>query len=230
MATELRSPLTARQQSILDFIKASIRERGYPPSLREIGMHMGIKSTNGVNDHLTALERKGYLRRDSMKSRALQPTESDGSGFVANALIANDDGDTVRSIPLLGRVSAGTLSQAEPSANPQEFKIDASLLCAPQSADLFALKVQGTSMVDVGIYEDDFVFVRRTDSARHGDIIVAQYNGDATVKRYIPEGNRIRLRPENKQLKDIVLTAEDLEHGDFKILGIVEGLFRRHVH
>ncbi len=228
-------PLTERQKMILDFIKQSIRERGYPPSLREIGSHMGIKSTNGVNDHLTALERKGYLRRDSMKSRALQPTEMIERGATARAEAvsvaletesqpANEDA-TVR-VEVKGTVAAGGLNELYESSRGS-YSVDRAMLGTPASAEVFALEVQGDSMVDAGIHEGDTVFVRRTTDARKGDIVVARVNGTGTLKRYYPEKDQVRLQPENKKYSPIIVPRARMEQSEFAIVGVVTGLFRK---
>jgi repressor LexA len=228
-------PLTERQKMILDFIKQSIRERGYPPSLREIGSHMGIKSTNGVNDHLTALERKGYLRRDSMKSRALQPTEMIERASTARAEAvsaaletesqpANEDA-TVR-VEVKGTVAAGGLNELYESSRGS-YSVDRAMLGTPASAEVFALEVQGDSMVDAGIHEGDTVFVRRTTDARKGDIVVARVNGTGTLKRYYPEKDQVRLQPENKKYSPIIVPRARMEQSEFAIVGVVTGLFRK---
>ena len=227
-------PLTERQRMILDFIKQSIRERGYPPSLREIGSHMGIKSTNGVNDHLTALERKGYLRRDSMKSRALQPTEmidrpasarsEPAVALDSESAPANEDG-TVR-IEVKGTVAAGGLNELYESSRGS-ITVDRAMLGTPPSAEFFALEVQGDSMIDAGIHEGDTVFVRRASDARKGDIVVARVNGTGTLKRYFPEKDQVRLQPENKKYSPIIVPKARMEQSEFAILGVVTGLFRK---
>jgi|LNFM01.1.fsa_nt_gb repressor LexA len=225
-------PLTERQKIVLDFIKQSIRERGYPPSLREIGAHMGIKSTNGVNDHLTALERKGYLRRDSMKSRALQPTEphdrvaahSEPVAVESDSKPANEDG-TLR-VEVKGTVAAGGLNDLYESSRGS-FAIDRALLGTPTAAEVFALEVQGDSMIDAGIHEGDTVFVRRASDAKKGDIVVARVNGTGTLKRYFPEKDQVRLQPENKKYSPIIVPRARMEHSEFAIVGVVTGLFRK---
>ena len=225
-------PLTERQKMILDFIKQSIRERGYPPSLREIGTHMNIKSTNGVNDHLTALERKGYLRRDSMKSRALQPTEMIERGSAAGDSIAVDrerepanENATVR-VEVKGTVAAGGLNELF-EGNHGSYAIDRAMLGTPASAEVFALEVQGDSMIEAGIHEGDTVFVRRTSDARKGDIVVARVNGTGTLKRFFPEKDQVRLQPENKKYSPIIVPKARMEQSEFAIVGVVTGLFRK---
>jgi repressor LexA len=196
-------PLTDRQDLILQFIRHSIRERGYPPTLREIGAQMGIRSTNGVSDHLRALERKGYLRREDMKSRALRPVEDDTQGghHAANDSGSDDGGDTV-SVPVLGRVAAGPLSLTSDSCDSR-IAVDRSVLRG--AVDVFGLKVKGDSMIDAGILDGDTIFVRRTQSA---------------------EKDHVRLQPENKRLAPILVRRGDAAGGGFEILGVVVGLFR----
>lgn len=211
-------PLTERQEMILQFIRASIRERGYPPTLREIGAHMGIQSTNGVSDHLRALERKGYLRREDMKSRALRPVD-DENAIDAQAA-AND---SLREVPLVGRVAAGPLSLTG-DACEGKITIDASLLRA--KGEVFALRIKGDSMIDAGIFDGDTIFVRTTQTADKGEIVVARVGEEATVKRYFPERDHIRLQPENKKMAPILVRKHDAAAAGFAILGVVVGLYR----
>ena len=157
--------LTQRQQMVLDFIRQSIHDRGYPPTLREIGARMGIRSTNGVNDHLRALERKGYLTREDMKSRALRPTGLDvravgealgnGSGRSAE-LVANDD--DLLEIPVVGRVAAGLPLLAEEHVI-DTVRIDRTLVKGGR--EVFGLKVHGDSMIEAGILSGDYIFVKK---------------------------------------------------------------------
>ncbi len=210
--------LTARQREILDYITASIAERGYPPTIREIGRQMGIRSTNGVNDHLKALERKGYLRRDDLKSRAMRPVKLPGApGPAANS----DDVDTVE-IPLLGRVAAGepilAVEQAEDSV-----KVDRVLLGGHK--EVFALRIVGESMIEDGIFDGDYVFVKKTPTAHKGDIVIALIDEEATCKRYYPEGQRIRFQPANSQMEPIYVHKKDFR--ETMILGRVVGVYRR---
>ncbi len=225
---------------ILDFINQCILDAGYPPSLREIGAFMGIKSTNGVNDHLTALERKGYLRRDSMKSRALQPTDLDerrGSKNhgtnAANTMISGSHNETTNedgtiTMKIKGVVATGSLNELYEGDNGS-FTIDRAMLGTSAAAEIFALEVSGDSMIDAGIFDGDTVFVRRTPEAKRGDIVVARVNGTGTLKRYFPEKDAIRLQPENKKYGPIVVMRSQLEHSEFAIVGVVTGLFRKHV-
>ena len=210
--------LTARQREILDYITASISDRGYPPTIREIGREMGIRSTNGVNDHLKALERKGYLRRDDLKSRAMRPVKMpDAPGPAANS----DDLDTVE-IPLLGRVAAGepilAVEQAEDSV-----KVDRVLLGGHR--EVFALRIVGESMIEDGIFDGDYVFVKKTPTANTGDIVIALIDEEATCKRYYPEGERIRFQPANSEMEPIYVHKRDFR--ETMIIGRVVGVYRR---
>ncbi|MEI8254059.1 MAG: transcriptional repressor LexA [Deltaproteobacteria bacterium] len=217
------APLTERQDMILQFIRHSIRDRGYPPTLREIGSKMGIRSTNGVSDHLRALERKGYLRREDMKSRALRPV--DDVGVRGGSLASSHEeaiADTV-TVPVLGRVAAGQMSSTSDRVD-STITIDRNLLHA--RGEVFALRVKGDSMIEAGIHEGDTLFVKRTPTAERGDIVVARLGDEATVKRYFPERDFIRLQPENKHLSPILVRKADAAASGFEILGTVVGLFR----
>ncbi len=208
-----REPLTARQRTVLEFIRDSIRRRGYPPTLREIGRALGIRSTNGVRDHVRALERKGYLVRDGVKSRALRPVEP--LEFV-------ELGGRTRRVPLLGRVPAGQPLLADEHLE-DTVEIDTVLLGDAQ--EVFALRVVGDSMVGDGIRDGDFLFVRKQAVARPGQIVVALVENEATVKRFYPEGDRIRLQPSNPDYEPIFIRREDFR--DTAILGVVVGIYRR---
>lgn len=233
-------PLTERQQAILDFIQHSIRSRGYPPTLREIGAKMGIRSTNGVSDHLRALERKGYLRREDKMSRALRPVTPGKSPTSTRPTTTNireewgeleertiqidaaaQPANEVMRVPLVGKVAAGPLTFASQNIE-QQFMMDPSLL--KSSGETFALRVRGNSMIDAGINEGDILFVRRQEEAKRGEIVVALVGDEATVKRFYPERDHIRLHPENKTLTDIIVRRNEMSA--FKILGLVVGLFR----
>jgi repressor LexA len=167
--------LTQRQKAVLDYICESIQDRGYPPTLREIGNHLGIKSTNGVNDHLRALERKGYLTREDMKSRTLRPTDAvmDATGMGGGA--PANDVDMV-DIPILGRVAAGTPLEAveEPM---DSVRIDRMLVGT--RGEVFGLRVSGDSMIEAGIHDGDYVFVKKQIEARRGACIVCLVGDEA---------------------------------------------------
>jgi repressor LexA len=215
--------LTSRQEQVLRFIRQSITDRGYPPTLREIGAHMGIKSTNGVNDHLRALERKGYLTREDMKSRALRPRDleySGGNGSPANGR-DHQQNDELVSVPVLGRVAAGMPLYADEHLL-DTVRIDQSLL---RSGEIFGLRVTGDSMIEAGIHNGDYVFVRKQSTADRGDIVVALIGDEATVKRFYPEKDYIRFQPENSGMAPILVRAMDFK--PTMLLGIVVGVYRR---
>jgi repressor LexA len=222
--------LTARQQMVLDFIRSSILDRGYPPTLREIGARMGIRSTNGVNDHLRALERKGYLTREDMKSRALRPTglgsavpaNGDANGHAGEARDLTQLDDDMIEIPIVGRVAAGLPILAEEHVI-DTVRIDRGLLKGGR--EVFGLKVNGDSMIDAGILTGDYIFVRKQLTASRGDIVVALIGDEATVKYYYPEKDYVRFQPANKTMAPILVRASDFR--PTMLLGVVVGVFRR---
>jgi len=210
--------LTKRQEQTLDFIRQQIEERGYPPTLREIGEYMGIRSTNGVNDHLRALERKGYLRREDMKSRALKLVD-EPSRPVLRAVA--DDGD-LQEIKVLGRVAAGLPLLAEENV-VDTVRIDRMLVKGGR--DVFGLRVTGDSMIEAGIFSGDYIFIRKQSSADRGDIVVALIGDEATVKYYYPERDYVRFQPANSQMAPILVRATDFR--PTMLLGKVVGIYRR---
>jgi repressor LexA len=212
--------LTQRQQMVLDFIRQSILDRGYPPTLREIGARMGIRSTNGVNDHLRALERKGYLTREDMKSRALRPTALPSEIGILPAEPANDD--LMVEVQIVGRVAAGLPLLAEEHVI-DTVRIDRGLLKGGR--EVFGLKVQGDSMIDAGILSGDYIFVRKQLTANRGDIVVALIGDEATVKYYYPEKDYVRFQPANKTMAPILVRAVDFR--PTMLIGVVVGVFRR---
>ncbi|ACY14982.1 transcriptional repressor LexA [Haliangium ochraceum] len=220
--------LTSRQREILDFITDFIQERGYPPTLREIGEHFGIRSTNGVNDHLKALEKKGYLRREDLKSRAMWPVqvppehETENRGKVI-PLRKNVEEDAVVDIPILGRVAAGLPILAVENVEDR-VRVDRFFLGTPPQ-QLFGLRVVGESMIEDGILDGDYVFVKKTPTAQPGDIVVAMIEEEATVKRYYPERDSIRFEPANSNMRPIVVKKSDFRAVD--LLGVVVGVYRK---
>jgi repressor LexA len=241
--------LTERQQQILDFITGSINERGFPPTLREIGEHFGIKSTNGVNDHLKALEKKGHLRREDLKSRAMRPVALDnvvslaerriiagsrafGPGGAVSGSGGNGNGelipmhtvsdDDLIEIDIIGRVAAGQPILAVENVE-DTVRIDRVLVGGHR--EVFGLRIVGESMIEDGILDGDYVFVKKTATARPGDIVVAMIEGEATVKRYFPEGDRIRFQPANSNMSPIYVRKAEFRSVD--IIGIVVGVYRK---
>jgi repressor LexA len=214
--------LTQRQQMVLDFIRQSIHDRGYPPTLREIGARMGIRSTNGVNDHLRALERKGYLTREDMKSRALRPTHlaSQTLGDMPPEPAANDV-DLVE-IPVVGRVAAGLPLLAEEHLI-DTVRIDRTMVRGGR--EVFGLKVHGDSMIEAGILSGDYIFVKKQLTATRGEVVVALIGDEATVKYYFPEKDHVRFQPANKNMAPIYVRAADFK--PTMLLGVVVGVYRR---
>ncbi|HVJ16583.1 MAG TPA: transcriptional repressor LexA [Polyangiaceae bacterium] len=214
--------LTGRQQQTLEFIRKSIEERGYPPTLREIGEYMGIRSTNGVNDHLRALERKGYLRREDMKSRALKLVEDSAPSSPRTLpTTSREDGDVVE-ISVLGRVAAGLPLYAEENV-VDTVRVDRMLVRGGK--EVFGLRVTGDSMIEAGILNGDYIFVRKQSSAERGDIVVALIGDEATVKHYYPERDYVRFQPANSQMAPILVRASDFK--STMLLGKVVGVYRR---
>lgn len=198
-------PLTDRQKAIYDFLLKTIREKGFAPSIHEIGKQFKIASTNGVSDHLKALEKKGYIRR--VGKRAIE---------VANAL-----GKTVltatREVPVLGRVPAG-----KPFLSEENIE---GLLTIPNdmgSGKQFALQVKGDSMTGAGILDGDRVIVKQQGAAENGEIVCAVINGEATLKRFFKKDGVITLKAENEKYLPITLSE-----GEFRIVGRVVGLLRK---
>jgi repressor LexA len=187
----VRPALTQRQRQALQFITDCLSDRGYPPTLREIGEHMGIRSTNGVNDHLKALERKGYLVREELKSRALRPLELDGqpshSPTPASESSDNRRGDEME-IAILGRVAAGEPILAEENVIDRVV-VDRYFLGAVKSKEVFGLVVRGESMIDAGIFDGDYIFVRKQSTATR-----AKRPASASTTRASASGSSPRTR------------------------------------
>ena len=205
--------LTGRQQEIWDFLVEYVDRHGYPPTVREIGEEVGLASPSTVHAHLANLERAGYLKRDPTKPRALELLHSRHEAKTSQSQLS-------RGLPLLGEIAAGGLLLAE--QHVEEYLSLPEQLCGGD-AD-FLLRVKGDSMIDAGILSGDIVAVRKTETAKNGDIVVALGGDDesadeATVKRYFREDGRIRLQPENEALEPIY--AKHVQ-----ILGKVVGVFR----
>jgi repressor LexA len=206
--------LSARQSEILEFIVAAMGQTGICPSYREIGRALGIGSTNGVSDHIKALERKGYIERFGGRgaSRSIRLTDKAQDSWSDENIVG---------VPLLGRVAAGEpLLAVENYENT--IRMDQNLM--PPGGKVFALVVQGESMIEDGIHDGDTVFVQQRKTCRNGEIAVVLVEGEATVKRFFHEGPHVRLQPANSSMKPIFLNAQS---GDVEIVGTVVGLFRQ---
>jgi repressor LexA len=204
--------LTPRQRQVLEFIDTEQRERGYPPSVREIGEAVGLSSSSTVHAHLAALQDKGYLTRDPTKPRAIEIHYEANSG-------AQVDRRPVRHVPLVGDVAAGTGVLAaenieESVPMPEDFT---------GAGQLFMLRVRGDSMVDAGILDGDYVVVRQQPTAESGEVVVAGIPGEeATVKTLMRRRGKVVLRPENPTMDEMVFEPDDVQ-----IYGKVVSLLRR---
>lgn len=206
--------LTKRQTQILDFVRAEIHRRGYPPSVREIGDAVGLSSSSTVHSHLAAIESKGYIRRDPTKPRALEVLDfRDTESGV--------DYGAIHAVPVVGQVAAG-----QPILAAENIEATIPLPAEYAGERTFILRVRGDSMMDVGILNGDHVVVRQQETAENGDIVVAviadEASGEpqATVKTFYREADRIRLQPENASM-------EPIYSRDVTIVGKVVALFRR---
>jgi repressor LexA len=199
---EPHESLTKRQKTVYDFIRDKIRNRGYGPTVREIGQHFRIRSPNGVMCHLKALEKKGLIVREPNMSRAIQ--------LAAEPI-------QEKGLPLAGYIAAGSLTEAV----EQNERVDFDEIFHRGDKELFALKVEGDSMIEDQIADGDYVVVRKQRTARKGQIVVALTDeNEATLKRWHPEKNRIRLEPANSSMKPIYVK-------NAKLLGVVVGVVRK---
>lgn len=197
--------ISAKQQEILDYIKVEILKRGYPPAVREICEAVNLRSTSSVHSHLETLEKNGYIRRDPTKPRAIEICD-DNFQMVRTEMV---------SLPVVGQVAAGTPILAEENIDSY-FPVPAELV--PQG-ESFVLKVKGDSMINVGIFSGDQIFVNACNTAHNGDTVVALIDDSATVKTFYKENGHIRLQPENDTMDPIIVD-------DCQILGKVFGVFR----
>ena len=217
--------LTPRQRRVLAWIEAYAAREGAPPTVREIGEALGMRSTGSVRDHLKALRRKGCLkpgkpRRHRGISLARRPRPA-----LLQPVLPRDarwSGERGREVPILGRVAAGPTMLAEENLEGTLLLGDGLL---PRSGDVFALRVKGESMIEAGILDGDLVLVRSQPRAESGEIVVAMVDGEVTVKYYRPEGGRIRLEPANPLMRPIFLDAAS---GPVSFLGRVVGVVRQY--
>jgi len=201
--------LSNRQQAILDFIRSEVREKGYPPSVREIGEAVGLASSSTVHGHLDRLEKKGFIRRDPTKPRAIELLGDDEDELSMVRL-------AVSKVPLVGKVTAGQPITAVENIE-EYFPLPSHMV---RDDEVFMLSVVGDSMIEAGIFDGDYVIVRQQQTANNGDIVVAMTEDDeATVKTFYKERDHIRLQPENP-------TMEPLRYKHVTVLGKVIGIFR----
>lgn len=201
--------ISKKQSEILEYIKDKVKEKGYPPSVREICEAVSLKSTSTVHGHLTKLEENGFIRRDLTKPRAIEIL-GDAEDFE------NLERPNVSYVPVVGQVTAGTPILAVENIEDQ-YPVPAEFVA---NGDYFMLRIKGDSMIEAGILDRDFVLVKQQSEAINGQIVVAMLEEDATVKRFFKENNKIRLQPENS-------TMQPIYANDVSILGIVKGVFRR---
>lgn len=201
----MRKPRGDNQAKILEYIKKEIQSKGYPPSVREICDAVGLKSTSTVHGHLTRLEKKGLLHRDTMKPRAIEVLGD--PAFNRNAAIP---------IPIYGAVAAGEPITALED-HSEQMMLPVELI---SDGEHFILTIQGTSMIDAGIHDGDYVVVRKQKTAINGEIVVAMIEDEATVKRFYKEHGHFRLQPENEALAPIIVD-------EVEVLGKVVALLRR---
>ncbi|MGI6226710.1 MAG: transcriptional repressor LexA [Peptococcales bacterium] len=200
--------LSTRQLEILNFIKSEIRTKGYPPSVREIGEAVGLSSSSTVHGHLAQLEKKGFIRRDPTKPRAIEIVDANSDTLKISKKIIN--------IPIVGQVAAGNPILAEENIE-DFFPLPWDLV---RSELVFMLRVKGDSMINAGIFDGDLVLVRQQRTARNGEIVVALIENEATVKRFFLEKDCIRLQPENDTLEPIYSKFA-------QVIGKVIGVYRQ---
>jgi repressor LexA len=212
---DIGKDLTKRQQEIFDFIKRYSASHGYPPTVRDIGKAVGLASSSTVHAHLANLEKVGLLRRDPSKPRAIELLDRAAAQAVS-AVEAVKSAVTPSGIPVLGRVAAGEPLLAE--ENIEDY-VQIPEIAGGEDGE-YLLRVRGESMKNAGILPDDWVVVRRQDTAADGEIVVALVGEEATVKRFFREADHVRLQPENE-------TMEPIRSRDVRVLGRVVGVLRK---
>ncbi len=209
--------LTEREQKILDYMRLQIKLKGYPPTVRELCQSLSIKSTSTAHKDIENLERKGFVRKDPSKRRAIEVldvNESTGSSQIS----ADSERVDIVDVPVVGRVAAGMPILAEQNID-DSFPVPARFI---GTGSHFMLSVKGDSMIDAGIFDGDYLLIRQQNTAYNGEIVVAMVDGfesEATVKRFYKENGHIRLQPENPSMSPIIVK-------DAHILGLVKGVFR----
>ena len=203
--------LTDKQRQILDYIKECVKDKGFPPAVREICDAVGLSSTSSVHSQLESLEKKGFIRRDPTKPRAIEILDESFSFNIARR--------EMTSIPVVGQVAAGQPILAEQNIE-NYFPLPVDMLPSGMgSSEAFVLRVKGESMINAGIMDGDMVFVKVTNTAKNGDMVVALIDDSATVKTFYKEDGHFRLQPENDTMEPIIVN-------DLRILGTVFGVFR----
>ncbi|OWZ82855.1 transcriptional repressor LexA [Natranaerobius trueperi] len=204
-----------KPMKIYNFIKDYIKNKGYPPTVREICKGVGLSSTSTVHLHLSTLEKEGYIRRDSTRPRTIEVLNNSEINHENNNVFGRNNEEETIHAPVVGQVTAGKPILAEENV-VDHFPIPKHL---GRGKDVFMLQIVGDSMMEAGIYDSDFVIVNRQSTANNGEIVVALLDNEATVKRFYKEKNNVRLQPENEAYSPILTR-------DVQILGKVIGLFR----
>ncbi len=212
MATDL----TDKQREILAFIERKVAERNIPPAVREICQEVGLKSTSTVHGHLERLEKKGYIKRDKTKPRSIEILRPSGLYDDEQSNVIPFPTPEVANVPVVGKVTAGQPILAHEEYD-EYFPIPIDFV---GQGDYFILRVSGDSMINVGIFDRDYVLVKQQKNADNGDMVVALIDDSATVKTYYKEQNRFRLQPENDAMSPIYVNSVE-------ILGLVKGVFRK---
>ena len=213
----MKPELSERERKILEYMKNEIMQKGYPPTVREMCSSLGIKSTSTAHKDLDSLEKKGYIRRDPTKPRAIEILESSVNPVKRD--LSNIERTDVTDIPMVGRIAAGQPILANENIE-EYFPVPSHFL---GRGNHFMLTIKGNSMVEAGIFDGDYILVESSNTANNGDIVVAMINGhesEATVKTFYKEASHIRLQPENSAMEPIIVK-------DVQILGHVKGVFRR---
>lgn len=211
--------LTERQRSTLEVIVESIRERGRPPTLREIGARLDISSTNGVREHLQALVDKGYIERQERSARGIRLVDESAAARAAPARSKASPSPTVARVPVLDRVAAGAPLSAARAAEDY-LLIDGRLVC---QGDVYALRARGDGMADAGIHDGDYVFVRPHPTLQPGDLVVALVGDETTVRRFYAGDGHVRLQPADPSMDPIIARVGD---PGVSVLGKVAGVLR----
>lgn len=209
--------LTERQRDILNFIREFQKERGIAPTHREICDRFGFSSYGTVYKHLSLLEKKGLIRRDWNQKRGVELVEQEETGSTGGTRVAQRETANARELPLFGYIAAG---------RPLEVDVSDETIAVPEHlttrGENYVLKVRGDSMIEDGILDGDLVIIARRELADNGEMVVANVNGEVTLKRLYREGERVRLQPANSMMSPIYAAARDVA-----VQGVVVGLMRR---
>ena len=216
MSKEEMTDLNKRERAILKFIEKQIKDKGYPPSVREIGKAVGLSSTATVHGYLAKLSKKGYIKKEDQKGRTLKVLKGGLADNEKSSPKPIYNGRELVDVPVIGKITAGAPILAVENVT-DTFPIPIDFVGNSES---FMLTVRGESMIEAGILDGDYILVKRQNDARNGQIVVALIEDEATVKTFYKEKDHIRLQPENSTMDPIIVP-------DCKILGIVGGVFRK---